>query len=123
MEEKEVSMFAYTLIFLLALFPFTPQLDSREIEEIPPGEESCVWFQEYRSAGIGRGKLTFFNACGKARYVYACLVDSFGEAQLLKSAGRVPTAGKVDFYPFIDREPRSVSWTSARNPPPIPEPC
>lgn len=116
-------MRAFVLLFVLAAIPQPMHLESAQIQEVAPAEESCVWFQGYRSAGIGRGRLTFFNTCGKARYVYACLVDTFGETQLLKSAGRVPSAGKVDFYPFIDRQPKSVSWSSARDDPPIPAPC
>ncbi|MEM1282854.1 MAG: hypothetical protein AAGG81_04800 [Chlamydiota bacterium] len=116
-------MLLFMFVFLLVLIPDRVILESTEIEEMAEFEETCILFQGYRSAGLGRGKLTFFNACGKARYVYACLTDTFGGAQLLKSASRVPSGGKVDFYPFIDYQPKSVSWTSARNDPPIPGSC
>jgi hypothetical protein len=114
---------AYILSFVLMFFPYFPVLNAVHEDDISPTGETCVWFQGYRSAGVGRAKLKFFNSCGKSRYINVCLIDSFGNTQLLKGISRVPSAGTMEFYPFIDREPRSVTWTSARRDPPIPAPC
>lgn len=108
---------------ILIFFPYIPTAEALPRDEIVTSGESCVWFQGYRSSGRGRATLQFFNACGKSRYINVCLIDAFGDTQLLRSASRVPSAGKIEFYPFIERRPSSISWTAARHDPPIPAPC
>ncbi|GAB4233116.1 MAG: hypothetical protein Tsb0021_12040 [Chlamydiales bacterium] len=84
---------------------------------------SCVWYQGSRSLGPGRMTIQFYNACDRAVNIYVCLTDSFGESQLIKSAGRVPAFGRISLFPFIDRAPQSLHWSAARGTPSIPGPC
>lgn len=113
-------IYIFSLISFLFLHSSVTQ--ALEQEEIAP-DQGCIWFQGYQSTGFGRARLTFFNACDRSRFVNVCLIDASGKGQLLKGISRVPSGGKIDFTPFLDRSPKSVTWSSAPMTPVIPAPC